>query len=457
MIRYVALVMALVVASSGDVAAQSTSDTGSQELQRINLRGSDRDAAPSPDIRLTDALTFGGRFDVKYELEGNYNLDEGTDEQEMVLLPELTFSLSYEPFDDFELFANLALAREYALDEPESENRPLRLQLEEFYVQFDDVLELAGGDVSIQAGRQRFDDPREWLFDERLDGVRAFYERDDFTLELAATRQNNRDLRNSSSRRPIDSYLIYGYQEFEDEEFELLGNDYEIKELLVGGYAMVRNDPNSNGEDLTFLGVQLYGELERLQHWLELSYVSGRGSDQQNRVRGYAFDVGGTYVSELPWGLAFTLGYAFGSGDADPQNGTDNNFRQTGMQDNQAYLADGVVPFRFYGTLLEPELSNLKIRTAGLSIKPRDGISVHLLYHDYQQHKALDELRDTNLDQDPNGENRDIGREIDLVLGLELSRVAVEIETGYFMPGAAFDDTSNDNAFFVEIDFQLRF
>ncbi|HEX7719927.1 MAG TPA: alginate export family protein, partial [Woeseiaceae bacterium] len=268
MIRNVAFVTALIVMSSGGVAAQPDSDAVPPEQQRFTVRGTDRDAAPSPDIRLTDALTFGGRFDVKYELEGNYNLDNDTDEQEMVLLPELTFSLSYEPFDDFELFANLALAREYAIDEPGPENRPLRLQLEELFVQFDDVLELAGGDVSFQVGRQRFDDAREWLFDERLDGVRAYYERDDFTLELAATRQNNRDLRNSSPQRPIDSYLIYGYQEFEDEEFELLGNDFEIKELLVGGYAMVRNDPNINGEDLTFLGMQLYGEFDRLQHWL---------------------------------------------------------------------------------------------------------------------------------------------------------------------------------------------
>ena len=167
------------------------------------------------------------------------------------------------------------------------------------------------------------------------------------------------------------------------------------------------------------------------------------------------YDVGAIYDFDRPLRPSLIMGYAFGSGDGDPDDGIDRNFRQTGLHDNEHEL-DGLADFRYYGVVLEPELSNLEILTVGLGVKPSERLSMHLLYHAYRQHQASPTLRDTNLDADPNGRDRNLGSAIDLVMGVELSRqLSVDVELGYFMPGGAFDD--DDNAFLAELDFKFEF
>jgi alginate production protein len=419
------------------------------------LRAPVEDAAPEPNIKLTPSLTLGGRYDTKYNLEENFNLDDADDEDEVTLEPELTLSLSYAPNDDFEAFASAELKREYAFDvSEESESDPLSLQLTETYLKFHELFEIAGGDVNLQVGRQRFDDEREWLYDERLDGARFFYELSDhLTFELSATRQTtfDRDLLNDDDRDKINNYFLYGLYELDN---EMLG-DYEIDDLGLAAYVFKRDDLTADDEDPIFIGIQAYGEvIDDLVNWLELAQV--RGHDGDDDIRGYAVDVGASYEFSLPLDPSLVLGYAFASGDSQPDDGTDRNFRQTDLQDNQ-WDIDGNISFRYYGVLMEPELSNLEILTAGVGIKPSEVVTAHLIYHRYRQDEALDELRDTNLDADPNGESRDIGSAIDLVSGVVLGRWALDIEFGYFMPGAAFDEDENDSAFFTELDLKFKF
>ena len=50
------------------------------------------------------------------------------------------------------------------------------------------------------------------------------------------------------------------------------------------------------------------------------------------------------------------MGWAWGSGDQEPQSGNNGTFRQTGFQDNNDKWS-GVTSFRYYGELVDPELS----------------------------------------------------------------------------------------------------
>lgn len=437
-----------------DVTAHQSQDQAAANTSQLALFRANPDGAPTPDIKLTDDLTLGRRFDVKAERSGNYDLDDTVDEDEFALSPDLFLSLSYQPRRNVEVFGSMALERELMLEAPRSSHGPLRLQVDELYVQLDDVLQLGGGDVSLQIGRQRFADDREWLYDERLDGVRLHYERDELTLELSVTRENDRDLLNDVAAGRTDNYLLYGY--WESEEIDV--GKLEIEDVLLGGYVLLRDGRAADEEDLQFLGLRTYGELiERFDYWLEAAYVRGTSANRANQIRGYGFDLGGTYRFDLPWRPSITIGYAVGSGDADPEDGTDRAFRQTGLQDNQDSIGKGVMSFRYYGTLLEPELSNLSITTLAFTVKPTEDSSIHLLYHGYRQQRAFDELRDTNLDADPNGDSRDIGSAIDLVFGVDFQRLSVELELGYFMPGAAFDADEDDPAFFMETEFKYRF
>lgn len=396
-------------------------------------------SALDPDTLWPAALSFRQRLDLKYEAERNLNLDRDDNEDEATLEPELTLSFEYEPNDRFRAYASLELVRQYGFHWPEAETDPTRLQLAEAYLLFEEIDVPGGGELGVQVGRQRFDDERTWLYDEQLDGLRLHYAHDDFALELSATRQRDRDLLNGSDRAEYDNYLAYGSYEFDD--------------ALLAAYVLRRNQRGAGDERPLFIGVQSHGEpVDDFHYWLELARVRGR--DGSRDIRGVGFDVGAIYEFDLPMRPSLIMGYAFGSGDGDPDDGIDRNFRQTGLHDNEHEL-DGLADFRYYGVVLEPELSNLEILTVGLGVKPSERLSMHLLYHAYRQHRASPTLRDTNLDADPNGRDRDLGSAIDLVMGVELSRqLSVDVELGYFMPGGAFDD--DDNAFLAELDFKFE-
>src|SRR5205085_12446452 len=115
-----------------------------------------------------------------------------------------------------------------------------------------------------------------------------------------------------------------------------------------------------------------------------------------------------------PW--RGTLGDAFGSGDHGSTTGTDEGFRQTGLQNNNDKVG-GPTSIRYYGEVVDPELSNLGILTAGIGYELAHKTAIELLWHRFRQDEAATFLRDTNLDRSPSGLSKDIGEELDLVLG----------------------------------------
>ena len=171
---------------------------------------------------------------------------------------------------------------------------------------------------------------------------------------------------------------------------------------------------------------------------------------------GYGVDLLGAYHFDAPLSPHVILGYAFGSGDSDPDDDRDDAFRQTGLQGNETEVG-GLTPFRYYGEAFDPELSNLSIFTAGLGARPTAELSADLVYHYYLQDQAADELRDSALDAEPTGESKRLGSEIDLVLGFEEEGdFQVRGFLGYFMPGRAFDDGA-DAALFARIEALYEF
>lgn len=211
--------------------------------------------------------------------------------------------------------------------------------------------------LSFQIGRQRFDDEREWLYDEELDAALMFSQFSRFSLELSVSRESLVDK-------------------------DLLNDDLEP---------------------------------------------------------------------------SITLGYAFGTGDGDPDDSVDKSFRQTGLQANEAGF-NGVPDFKYYGELFDPELSNLSIFTAGAGIKPTEDSSIDLVYHYYLQDTASDSLRDVGIDADPDGRSKRLGSEIDLIAGYEgiKNNLAVALMLGYFIPGKAFRSDS-ENSFLTKLVIEFEF
>jgi len=136
----------------------------------------------------------------------------------------------------------------------------------------------------------------------------------------------------------------------------------------------------------------------------------------------------------------------------------DLNFRQTGFHDNSGKFG-GVVNFPYYGTVLNPELSNLQVFTAGFGFRPTKKSSFDIVYHHYLQNIATDSLRDFDLRSvDPNGKDTNLGDEIDFIIGIrDFDHARFRLRSGYFIPGPAFDEDERDPAFEGRLDIQFFF
>jgi hypothetical protein len=294
----------------------------------------------------------------------------------------------------------------------------------------EDVLELTRAFVSLRplqplqllAGRQDFDEEREWLYDEVLDGVRGIWRLDRTELELGLAQ--GRDFAAEENG-------------FEDARL-LVANlrHYVNPDWRVGAYVLQRGDDAATDFEPRLFGLRSLAQPGLgLGHWLELGLA--RGSDGARKLDGYAFDVGGLWTFDLPLRPTLGAGIAFGSGarDTDRRGG----YRQSGLQDNNAKLG-GVTSLRYYGELLDPELANLTVTTLCASLRPFDGASISVLVHGYRQDVASRTTPNTELRTTTNGRATDLGREFDLVLGYRLSgTLTAELVLGRFEPGSAFD------------------
>lgn len=228
------------------------------------------------------------------------------------------------------------------------------------------------------------------------------------------------------------------------------------KDTEIAAYGFVRDGRSKKRkENPIFYGLSLRGEVfDDLDYWLELAHVRGRS--ESNKLRGFGFDSGFTYEFDVPLKPSIVLGYAFGSGDDNPSDKVDRNFRQTGLQDNNAKF-NGITKIKYYGEMFDPELSNLAIVTGGIGIRPTRKISIEFIYHYYRQHKRSDEIRDAEVDEDPDGLNKILGQEIDFVAAYRSKpHIKASLVLGYFMPGQAFPREA-DNSLIAEIKIQYDF
>ncbi|MFN0057713.1 MAG: alginate export family protein [Planctomycetota bacterium] len=401
-------------------------------------RPDDDDSRPAQQLVLWDRLTIGGELQVDFGLEDDYDLDRGDNKD----IFEADTSMSLEGLFDLRdgnyLFAKMRSAKAYVIfDEKRDKHLVEQTQLEEANLY---LKEVAGSPFSVLIGRQDFDDKREWLYDENLDGARAYWRSSGFEVEyswstyIADAPRGRSDIWNQ--------ILAARY-------FYLPRSWFEVYMIDIQDHSRADNSP-------FYVGTRLLSREKALQYWLDYAYLDGVEGTQ--KLEAHGIDVGGAYqFRRTPLRPYVFASYAFATGDDHADGRTDRNFRQTGYNDNNDKVF-GVASYRYYGELLEPELSNLHIASAGVGIEPAQWISVDVVYHKYTQHHASTVLRNTNLRASPAGFSRDVGEEIDLVLGLNklLKRFDVELDLGYFTPGNAFQGNEHP-ALWVALQLELNF
>ena len=408
----------------------------------------DLGAPPKTRVMLTPELGFGTRVGLEYELEKNFNMETRVRDDIILKAPSLSFAFLYTPTEKFSTFLNMGFSRDIVNDKRMRKKRK-RKKKDETDVDLKQIFfsyKILDG-LNLKIGRQRIRDKREWLYDENLDAIRLTYEFLNFAFDISASEKKEKDLYDNHSKdERFNNFVLYGRYA-------------PTKNVEIAAYGFVRDGRSKKRkENPIFYGLQFTGEvLDNLDYWLGLAHVRGRS--RSYKLRGFGFDSGFTYEFDVPLKPSIVLGYALGSGDDNPSDKVDRNFRQTGLQDNDAKF-NGITKIKYYGEMFDPELSNLAIATGGIGIRPKRNASIELIYHYYRQHKRSDEIFDAEINEDPDGLNKILGQEIDFVAAYKYKSKRINIKTslvlGYFMPGQAFPMDA-DNSLFAEFKIQYDF
>ncbi len=337
--------------------------------------------------------------------------------------------------------------------------------------------------LSIQLGRIALLERRSWWWDEDLDAVRVVYKPDNLKLETGLAREL---MRVSSATREIDPQQKAVKRWFGNLNVRLaprhtldffwLLTDDDSRAPAPGSLFNEGEEDASDGR-LRWFGMRSSGEVrfESKHRWTyraDLAMVRGRefvtdfsttaagqlsaGATTRRNVSGHAWDLGTQWV--LPGSLrpTFSLGLAQGSGA--PGTATqDNSFRQTGLHENKGRIG-GVKRMRYYGELLDPELSNLRVATAGFGLRLLANTSIEVVVHKYRQQFADTRIANSRLSQDPEGLSRDIGHEVDVLLASrEWRQFELTVTFSNFYPGEAFAEDRRTVAQGVELGIALNF
>lgn len=426
-------------------------------------------------------LTLGGELTLELEERRDFAFGSEPDDLERKTL-ELELKAFYQYSDQSAIYLEVEGERQRD-KEPESgdEDTESSWKRNELWL-------YSGGwaddSVGIQLGRQNFADQRTWWWDANLDAARLRYDTETMHFEIAvaqelarvSTDQDRIDPEQEDVLRIISTATWVRDRDHETSFFLLLQRDGS--ETENEGDIVSRDERDESDLDAVWLGLRGLGKyrlenLGRLYYWVDTGIVVGSetlidydgidsdtsrvDSVEERDLRGLGFDLGMMWRTRLPGELTFSLAYAAGSGDDDPDDDTDTAYRQTGLNRNDDNFR-GVNGFRYYGDLLRPELSNISIATFAVGFHFLPETSLELIYHSYRQIEAADEIRDARIDLDPNGEDEDIGAELDLVIGIEeFENLTAELVLSRFEAGDAFGEFSGDSAHKAKLELELFF
>lgn len=397
--------------------------------------GVDEDDLFGRGLRLGRDLRLTGQVEIEVAGEDEFDLDRREEEDRVDLEGSARLRLEWTPTARVGAVLETRQSGLWRQDDEDGRVTRDNGRLGQTYVLVRDV---AGPGVDLQLGRQDFDDRREWIYDQDLDAIRLVASRERWRLELSASTS----LADGSPRdRDATNYVAHLSRRFRNNG-------------SLAAYAVRREIGGPFGDRTNHVGVSAIGEwLPGAETWLEAAVLSGflGGRD----ALAWGFDFGTTWSPRFLDPMSLTVGYAFGSGDRSPE-GTDGTFRQTGLQDNNGKFA-GVTSFRYYGELVDPELANLSIATAGIGMRLGRRTSLDLVWHGYRQAEAVPFLVDAELDRRPDGVDTDLGWEVDLVLGSRRwASYDLEAVAAWFEPGSAFPDDS-DPAALGRLQLRYRF
>ncbi len=397
-----------------------------------SLEPLDISAPPAAKHRLAEHWFYGLRAEFEITQEQDYDVDAATADKLLLVSPlKPSIALAWVGDHAWSTYANFEIVKNLIMvDDSNTQTDRVKLLLDKAHVTYNNK------GFQLRAGRLRFKTTREWMFDDTIDGVRMLFSDGGYTLNAAVFRE-----------RAFTENLLDSDQSVRVDHAWLSVDFPGGKGLETSAY-LLRQIDRRRDETVDWLGFDIEGEWEDLDYWAQ--FATSKTNKRGVQGSGQGLNVGGVYrLLKRPRVFAIAA-YALGTGNA---NDVDLGFRQTDMQDNSSKLG-GVTRLVYYGEVFDPELGNLGIRSIGLGLRPVRDASIVMLWHQYRQQYALDELRESDLSVEPNGLSRALGSEVDLVFGYRMrGRLRAELVLGKFFPGTAFDSRSAARL----INFSIRY
>ncbi len=462
--------LSIAATSAADDRASGTEDSEGEEdtaWERLTERPDKRRPLEPFEIDVFGRpLTLGGEYEIGLGYLRNRILGEDVDEPDRLGFEQ---NLVLEAFHSLgagvSLFAQIEVVSEEDLLPNTFES------VHEVYVERDEMWlyaeNIAGSHLNLDFGRLDFEDDRHWWWDDALDAVRFGYERDSYEITFALARELGSNRSDQSHVEPEHERVVrligeasWDWSRNHALQLFVLHADDHSHDERAGQLVSIDREDDSDAQ-LTWVGARSIGIFEfgkrgAVGYWLDAAGVVGderlaffeEVSGQQSEVEevihrdvsGWGVDAGATWFLPFAWEPRLYAGYAFGSGDATPEQGEERSFRQTGIESNETGFG-GVEQFPSYGLVLDPELSNLGILTLGTGIALLRSSSLDLVYHYYRLAEPAFALRDSRLEAELDGRSRSLGHALDLVVAIEeWERFQFAVAVSGFRADHAFGD-----------------
>lgn len=400
---------------------------------------------------------IGGEYEAKLDYRKNFALDRSDRDDLFRFDQEFQLRWSYRHNDWVSfLIEGKVLGEHQIYKGGGGRGSTVDPERGETWARFDQLFER---DLSLKIGRQNFEEPRRWWWDDDLDAGAMRYRGHSWFFELGFGQELPRkslleDFAEPENKGVLRVLARANWRYFRGHSLDLfhLYHHDNSKTQAVG--VLVRRDREDPSDarlwwgGVRATGSESMGQSGEFSYWADVAVVSGREkllefadavgnyelvtSRISRRVQGWAIDLGLRWDSALPGEPAFTFGYAVGSGDRKPERGSDRSFRQTGLQSNDE-------EFRTYGELLRPELSNLSIPIVAVRIPVLSKTYVEFAYRHFRQVHAAPFLRDARIEAEPNGIYKNIGQEWMLYsLIKQWKQIEIEIVGAAFRAGRAY-------------------
>jgi len=293
--------------------------------------------------------------------------------------------------------------------------------------------------LNFLIGRKQLFDNRSWWIDKSMDTLGIFNLHDLWLYEIyIGGRFNNPSLLSNSTSSTSNlkhTKFALGHLTFQWHYLEYLGF-FALKE---------KTNVVSNKRDINWLGIRAFGDKylnadSKIRYWIDIA--KNKGSYNYKNINGLAYDIGAIYMKNQ-----YSLGgsYAYGS----------KEYFQPIFTDNKSKFIQKDIKFRYYGEFLDPKLTNISIFSLYGAYKPSIEKTYILALHNYHQINSSYPIQTTSYIVQPNGSDKYIGNEVDLLYQYLLSlRYNYKIILSYFKGANAFNKVADKkDGLYAKFDF----